>query len=59
MSHQLAGGSAGVPKLVCENGCAIPYGIATHARTSHPLCFESEMNTRKHRGITYRENLTV
>ncbi|MEG3990277.1 hypothetical protein QUA13_24490 [Microcoleus sp. S28C3] len=45
MSHQLAGGSAG-----CEEWCAIPYGIATHARTSH--CFESEMNTRKGWGIT-------
>ncbi|MBD0313750.1 MAG: hypothetical protein ICV86_13025 [Microcoleus sp. T3-bin5] len=29
----------GVRKLVC-------------ARTSHPLCFESEMNTRKGSGIT-------
>ncbi|HSF73329.1 MAG TPA: hypothetical protein VLA84_05985 [Microcoleus sp.] len=52
MSHQLASGSAGVRKLVCENWCAIPCGIATHARTSHPLCFESEMNTRKRWGIT-------
>ncbi|MEG4089986.1 hypothetical protein [Microcoleus sp. Pol12B4] len=52
MSHQLAGGSAGVRKQVCQNWCAIPYEIATLARTSHPLCFESEMNTHKGWGIT-------
>jgi len=28
MSHQLAGGSAGVRKLVCENWCAIE--LLTH-----------------------------
>jgi len=33
-----------------ENWCAIPYGIAKLARTSHG--FESEMNTRKGWGIT-------
>ncbi|MEG4942789.1 hypothetical protein [Microcoleus sp. F4-D5] len=33
-----------------ENWCAIPYGIATHARASHR--FESEIDTRKSSGIT-------
>ncbi|MEG4556190.1 hypothetical protein QUB00_15805 [Microcoleus sp. F8_C2] len=33
-----------------ENWCAIPYGIATDARTSDR--FESEMDTRKSSEIT-------
>ncbi|WP_333156382.1 hypothetical protein [Microcoleus sp. B9-D4] len=49
---QRGSAKTGVRKLVCQNWCAIPYGIPTLARTSHPLCFESEINTRKHRGIT-------
>ncbi|MEG4419735.1 hypothetical protein QUA70_14295 [Microcoleus sp. LAD1_D5] len=36
---QRGSAKTGVRKLVCD-------------RTSHPLCFESEMKARKRRGIT-------
>ena len=53
MSHQLAGGSAGVRKLVCENWCA-KTGVRKLVcdRTFDSLCFESEMNIGKGWGIT-------
>ncbi|MEG4325749.1 hypothetical protein QUB37_11565 [Microcoleus sp. AT3-A2] len=50
---QRGSAKTGVPKLVCQNWCAktaVPKLLCD--RTSHPLCFESEINTRKGWGIT-------
>jgi hypothetical protein len=47
MAHQLAGAGPGA-----KIGVRFTLGIAVHARTSHQLCFEPEIDTDKSSGIT-------